>query len=111
MDTTFAAVWADIQDRLAVGTSLDTWSAKGRTRSHFRIVSVSPESIEVAGPGIKGIRRVPKHDFENIHACWEDYCRDRIPRGAITNGMGIRHSSYVLGILHWREEKAGVTGR
>jgi hypothetical protein len=75
------------------------WSQAGRARSHFGIVEVKPSGITVKTN--KGLRRVPRKDFEIIFPLWPDYKTGKVRRHELRDFS--HNTVYVLGIFHWLE--------
>ena len=100
----FAAVWADIQNRLRP-RSLPTWSRENGEMRKFEIVGVAPEAISILPA--EGLERpVRKSDFANVYAHWPDYISENISRKTLEERSRSRNTSYIFGLLHWRETVA-----
>jgi hypothetical protein len=107
-DVSFDGVWADIRNRLRIGTEVTGWSReKEDTGLRFKIIYAGPDAITILPThGREGVkpreRRVGKTDFVRVYAIWRDYCEGRTSRADTCQVS--RNTSYIFGILRWREE-------
>jgi hypothetical protein len=98
----FNAVWTDLRNRLHTGTTIRNWSAlKGCTGRDFRVVSVDPRAITVAGGRMRAGRPVSRGDFERVYSVWDAYRDGRYPRGEMLSLS--QNTTYILSLLYWRE--------
>ncbi len=99
MVTSFEDAWADIRRRLIAGTVVNNWSVnKGYTGGTFHINGVDDAAVIVRRPK----RRISKRDFECIFAFWPGYKDRTVPWSKLAEKTF--NATYILGILHWREE-------
>jgi hypothetical protein len=108
MNGKFEGAWADIRQRLRPGTLVRNWSAdRGDTGGEFRINDVDGAAVIVRSGQMGQERRVSKGDFERLFAFWGAYNRGTIGRGEL--GKRSQNTTYILSILHWREEAQSST--
>jgi hypothetical protein len=100
----FDKCWENILATLRPMPEMYAWSQAGRARSHFGIVEVKPSGVTVETS--KGLRRVPRKDFEIIFPLWPDFRNGKVQRHKLRDLS--RNTVYILGIFHWLElqEKA-----
>jgi hypothetical protein len=100
----FDQCWADILAKLRPMPEMYAWSQAGRAHSHFGIVEVKPSGVTVETG--KGLRLVPRKDFEVIFPLWPGYRSGKVQRHELRDLC--QNTVYVLGVFHWLElqEKA-----
>jgi hypothetical protein len=103
MNGNFEALWADIRQRLTPGALVKNWSAdRGYTGGEFRINDVDGSAVIVRSGQMGQERRVSRGDFQRLFAFWSAYNRGAIGRAEL--GKRSQNTTYILSILHWREE-------
>jgi hypothetical protein len=109
-DEEFVDWWILLRRHLEPHTQIRHWSAaKGYLPGSFE-ASPGPysshECVQIEGPKLSHIyqRLIFTGDFRRVLDCWKDYRAGVIPRQSI-NAI-TKHSTYVLGIIRWLEEKA-----
>jgi hypothetical protein len=103
MNRTFNGIWADLRNRLRAGTVIRNWSAdSGYTGGEFRVNDVDGSAIVVRSGQMGQERRVGRRDFEMLFALWGAYNRGAVSRAEL--GKRSQNTTYVLSILHWRED-------
>jgi len=75
-----------------------SWSAAGRATSTFGVSEVTRNGVTVKTA--KGLRFVPRKDFEMIYPMWPDYKNGKVQRHKLSFCV---NSTYVVSILHWLE--------
>jgi len=110
-DEEFRDWWALLNKHLQPNTPIRHWSAaKGYLAGSFE-ASPGPYSshacIRVEGPKRTHIyqRLIFGSDFRAVLRCWNDY-RDGVISRRSMDALST-HSTYVLSIIRWLEEKAG----
>jgi hypothetical protein len=103
MNSNFEGMWADIRQRLLPGTLVRNWSAdRGYTGGEFRINDLDGAAVVVRSGQMGQERRVSKGDFQRLFTFWGAYNRGSIGRAEL--GKRSQNTTYILSILHWREE-------
>lgn len=95
----FDSYWENILAKLRPMPEMSAWSQAGRARSHFGIAEVGPSGVTVRTS--KGVRHVPRKDFEIIFPLWPDYKKGNVQRHKLRDLS--QNTVYVLGIFHWLE--------
>lgn len=96
--SSFEECWDAICRRLFPKPRLYCWSAAGRAKGFFGVTLIGHEGITVRTG--KGLRFVPRRDFEALFPLWLDYKAGMIPRVKLNF---IVNTTYVLSIFHWLE--------
>jgi len=103
MTPTFEEAWSDIQLRLTPGTVVKNWSAdKGYTGGRFKITGLDSSSVLIQSEHMNQERHVSKGDFERLFAFWPAYTCGTVGRSELAKRS--QNTTYILSILHWREE-------
>jgi hypothetical protein len=97
--TLFDRCWGNLCTKLRPIAKMYGWSAAGKARSTFGINEVTPSGINVKTS--KGLRFVPRTDFEMIFPWWPDYKNDKVQRQELRNICV--NSTYVISIFLWLE--------
>src|SRR4051812_17922602 len=103
MKGNFEEAWGDIRQRARPGTLVSNWSAdRGYTGGEFRINDVDGAAVIVRSGQMGRERRVSKGDFQRLFVFWGAYNRGTVGRAEL--GKHSQNTTYILSILHWREE-------
>jgi hypothetical protein len=106
MKDNFDKAWVDIRQRLRPNTMIKNWSAdRGYTGGEFLVNDVDGAAVIVRSGQMGQERRVSKGDFQRLFAFWDAYNRGTISRAEL--GKRSQNTTYILSILHWREETQG----
>ena len=98
--TSFDQCWKQIGAALRPMPKMYTWSAAGRAHGHFCISGVTQEGVTVKT--FKGLRFVPREDFESLFVLWPDYKSGAVQRHKLSFCV---NSTYVVSIFHWLEQQ------
>jgi hypothetical protein len=101
----FERCWQEIVSRLSP-RRLYAWSAAGGARSSFGVTKVGADGIAVLTS--KGMRYIPRKDFESVFEIWEEYVHRRVQRQSVRD-LSV-NSTYVISVLHWLEIQPGMGG-
>ena len=110
-DEEFADWWVLLRKHLEPRTAIRHWSAaKGSLSGLFEAspgLYASHECVQIEGPHRTHIyqRLIFTGDFRAVLERWNDYRAGVISRRSID--AVTKHSTYVISIIHWLEEKAG----
>src|SRR5277367_5004681 len=110
-DEEFVDWWILLRKHLESGTQIDHWSAaKGYLSGSFEAFPgpyISHECVRTEGRQRTHIyqRLILPSDFRSVLDLWDDYRDGRIPRSRVD--AATKHSTYVVSIIRWLEEKAG----
>lgn len=108
MADAFEGVWADIRRRLRPGILVRNWSAdRGYTGGEFRINDVDGGAVIVRSGQMGQERRVSTGDFQRLFTFWGAYNRGTIGRAEL--GKRSQNTTYILSILHWRDQHQSST--
>lgn len=108
VEIAFDETWASLRFRLSAGATIRNWTAaNGVIGEPFTIVTADENAITVDAPGAETLLRVPREDFQRIHAIWADYLALKIRRTALKSLTW--YSKYVISILHWFEQTQAST--
>lgn len=103
--SSFDKCWADILAKLRPMPEMYAWSQAGRARSHFGIVEAKSGGVTVKTS--KGLRQVPRRDFEVIFPLWPGFKDGKVKRHELRDLC--QNTVYVLGIFHWLELQEKVS--
>jgi hypothetical protein len=109
-DEEFSDWWGLLKNNLEPRTPIRHWSAmKGYLSGSFDASPgpyISHECVQIEGPRQTHIyqRLIFAGDFRRVLDVWDDYRAGQIPRREIDRLT--KHSTYVLPIIHWLEERA-----
>lgn len=95
----FDQCWANLLTKLRPISRMYAWSAAGRAHSSFGIIAVKSSGVSVKTG--KGLRFVPRKDFETIFPLWPDYKNGKVLRHELRDSC--RNTVYVISILYWLE--------
>jgi hypothetical protein len=103
MNGDFERVWTDIQQRLRPDTFVKNWNARrGYTGGGFQIRGVDDAAVIVQAGQMGQERRVSRGDFQRVFTLWDAYNQGTMSRSEL--GKVSQNTTYILRILHWREE-------
>lgn len=94
----FQKCWDEITARLSSVPKLHHWSAAGRAKGAFAVSDIGPDGIVVKTS--KGLRFVPRKDFESIFPLWPTYRDQKLQRHKLSFCV---NSTYVISVFHWLE--------
>ncbi len=94
----FDQCWKELCSNLRPMPKMYSWSAAGRATGSFGVSEVTQGGVTVKTS--KGLRFVPRKDFEMIFPFWPDYRNHKIQRHKLSFCV---NSTYVVSILHWLE--------
>ena len=103
MDGNFDGLWADLgNDRDSALSSGIGVRIGAILAANFEINDIDGAAVIVRSGQMGEERRVSKGDFQRLFAFWSAYNRGTIGRAEL--GKRSQNTTYILSILHWREE-------